>query len=395
MEVAYERKLADSLIELRISGCCGCAIAEASAFPCLEDRLMTQGHGSDNPSFESGSSGWASASLPSEPGILETSWRNCGHSCRGTGFCEWLESQIETFVRSFLLLYLLSASKAFWFATPLMKGDRPCNAVVRDGRSIFRGAPLMLFFAIGCAFASATRNTKMSQVGPSGLCISGPYGPAAETGFIWPREDAHDNSGFCGNRTVGRDVAGHVTLLILRFQHHDAWSRAPYWDEVDSVWAYCRALEVVADTGRDLQVILIEPQPALGAVVYVAVSKGPEDFGRTPVCFHILRVPHVPFAEFLDSMSCLSDVRHVLGRNFLPGDNVFVGDAPHPLDDDVMFRPRPGMLIRVIPGVKRARPLRSLEFKFERPDLRLVQAVPLDAAVTDGRGTASCSRTRG
>ena len=387
-QVAIERKPAERWFDSRSSDCRGCNIIEAITCPRLEDRLLTLGYGSAHTPLERGSSRWVPASFDAVSGILEGKCRNCGQFCQGGGFCKWIESQIEVFVRSFLLLYLLSASKAFWYATPLMKGDRPSNAVVRDGRSIFRGAPLLLFFAVGCTFASATGNTKMTHADSSGSVIRRPYGTADVASLHRPGEDAHEDSGPGGCSIVSRDVAGYISLLILRFQHHDMWSRVPYWDGVDSVWAYCRALEAVADTGKDLQVILVDPQPAFGAVVFVAVSHGPGILGRIPVCFHILRIPHVPFVEFLDSTSSLSDVRHVLGQNFRLGDNVFVGDALHPLDDDESFRTRPGILIRVIPGVQRARPLRSLEFKLDRPDLRLGQAVPIDAAVTDGRGTA-------
>ena len=65
-----------------------------------------------------------------------------------------------------------------------------------------------------------------------------------------------------------------------------------------------------------------------------------------------------------------------------------MGDTPYGLDENAHSRPRPAMLIRIVPAGAQIMPLRSLSFKLEEPSRRLGQAVPAADHVARGVGVA-------
>ena len=329
--------------------------------------------------------------MPVSPASASFRCPDGGHGCYGDHFgANWfhfIESQIEIWRRSFILLYLLSAAKAFWYSVPLAKGDRPCNAVVRDGRRVFRGAPMLLFFALGLVVAEAAPPLPVTlPPGHSQVCDEGgPSSSLLARRDISVSEDAELLSG-TGSWARARPGGVYVSVVLLEFERHDAWVSIPFDGDVCSAQVLHRAREVFAECSYGRTILLVEPQPALGAVVLLGHHHGAADMGRVPVCVHVLRVPYVPFALYLDRLSSYDDLRILLGKHFHVGDCVCLGDSPYAIEEDELFAPRPGMLIRIIPEHAGVRPLRSLSFKLAAPERRLRQQVPSAAAVTSGQG---------
>ena len=200
----------------------------------------------------------------------------------------------------------------------------------------------------------------------------------------WPSSSGHSfglDTGGAGNRSP-------VSILVLEFQQHDVWFELSVPPGVSQDWVLTEARRRSADAGQHWRLSLVEPQPAIGAVVLVATRGSEQKFSHVPVCIHILRVPHVPFVAFLDTSASVYDVRLLLGDAFLPGDRVCLGEAPYAHAEDEYFKPRPGMLIRVVPEGVRIFPLRSLQFKLEAPWWRLRQKIPQDDTVRHGYGVA-------
>ena len=153
-----------------------------------------------------------------------------------------MELQIDSLARSLVLFYLLAAARAFWFAVPLRKGDAPSNVVVREGRSLFRGAPLLLFFAVGFAVAGAApihdarssigrhevhveRDTWQGQPhvcargctddrGPLEEVDGGPFYGVESPRGLWPDVTRAPAIGI-----------GEISVLVLEYQRRDVWER--------------------------------------------------------------------------------------------------------------------------------------------------------------------------
>ena len=226
---------------------------------------------------------------PIRPSFCTDGGQSSGDLNRDRGWSLWFEDQFEVFGRSLVLLYLLSSIKAFWFAVPLARGDRPSNSVIRDGRSLVKGAPMMLFFSLAFTFAGASPHQAAITGGSQGHAIGGVDGryDAADGRF------AHDNydhdGGLRASLSTARACRGSVPFLILEFQRQDVWVDVHYVGTPTRSWLRCRADDLQSADGRPRQLVLVEPQPALGAVVFVAVPPGPTEFSRVPVCVHVLR----------------------------------------------------------------------------------------------------------
>ena len=283
-------------------------------------------------------------------------------SCYDEVLCtSWHAWSIDSLLRSFLLLQLLSFLKLLMRAVPQRKGCVTANARIRGVRSCLFGAPLLLCLAICVTTAQAAPETHGPDLGCGRARALGtadvpprertpPRVPPAARGCTPMPSPGWDATFAPSTSPLLQPFDKQIAIQVLRFQMPDrfcALRLSQLHGEADLLDTTEEVLEAYGD---GLQFFAVRPQPAADLVVRVAIHTQSLLQGRNPVCFQLHR-PDLPtryWSDVFDSDVGIDDVQEALGSDWIPGALVFVEGSSCRLSAGERRAIAPGSLIRVL-----------------------------------------------
>ena len=298
----------------------------------------------------------------------------------------------ESFLRSLLLFYFLSCLHLFAKSLPLRRGCETRNALVRKGRKIFAGAPVVLALFVVASMlpvSLAAPDAGVSRPSPSSSCGVGVGEVASDLSQVSEAAAASLDQSIDGRDPAplfspepppligGRESTqlqgvALVSDLVAAAAIHMYQKPTCYvkgWigkdERVDFVVSTFKDCFHLADT-EDV-VLPVHPQPSADHVVLVCAPSWVLAQWIVPVLIQVKAGDKVRYVDyFVGGISC-HDIRLSLGPYWVPGGQVFVGTSLAALPDGELVHVLPGTLIRVEAPRVRCAATFTLEHKLAEP----------------------------
>ena len=257
----------------------------------------------------------------------------------------------QCFIRSALLLYLLSVLHLWSRALTLRRGSHRRNAVVRCTRCGLRGASVWL--ALGFVASSPALVSAMPGGRPTAL--SGPNEAwrsdvDADAWIDGGRPDPHIAvTAREASRPTSAEEDMQVSGCLFRFQRSCAWAKE-WVGPFESPAYVCQAFREEF-YGEDAlrNIVPVAPQPHVDYLAFVEAPAWLTNRLLSPVLFEVHSDPKVRFVEVLQGRTTLADLRVIVGDHWLAGGRFFVGDSREAVNEDEVLHIEPGTLIRLLP----------------------------------------------
>ena len=305
----------------------------------------------------------------------------------GLNFWEWLQTQLEDFVRSMLLFIFVATLHLAVHVCPIRKGHSQRNRVKRAIRPWFRGASVLWAVAVvahllpvSCAMP-ANGNPEHT---PADLPITN---PEFSQGLPAP-ESSHEGRSHPGYAPSTARPPDNVTQesfanrlgLVDDFQFAIvvyAFQAPPI---LTSLWvseASCEddlrinlLLDAVSEPAHKV-VIPVSPQPRTEAVAVIVAEEWNLEQLLVPVLLQVYSRGHSTFVEYFTGRATHADIRLSAGDLWHAGAQIFVGDATSPIAEDDLINPFPGLLFRVVPPFIVPGLTRTLSERLYEPEIWL------------------------
>ena len=299
---------------------------------------------------------------------------------------EAMDEGFVAFIRSFLLFYLLSCARMIMFACKLEKRSSRTNCAIRSTRSVLKGAPLWLAFAVlahlipvTVAAPKAGRAAEAHAHGHAPLGLREAL--ASQVGNMRP---APCDVGLSHSALSVAEGECNAHGCVFRYQK-SCCHAATWLDPGDTSGLACRAYHDELFCDAETRLVPVCPQPN---ATFVALLDAPEWICYqllTPVLIEIHGPRIIRYMEVTKDCIDLDAIRLMLGNRWPVAGRVFVGDSLQSLAPDQPFRPFPGTLIRVFPERWPVQSCVGLDKKLRVPSrwFRHVECSPSDLAADE------------
>ena len=290
-----------------------------------------------------------------------------GHSCAALLWLwfEGLQSTWSSFLRSWLLFMLFSFTHMVARTCSLQKGHRRRNLVVRKVRHCFAGAPVIWSFFIVAHLLPLGLAGGMGEPLPPGIvpgCSSDAgnsemetHGQRIRVGSALGMTDTARPPGAPPPHLHVRFSDGDqpdLRFLVHLYAHQKNVTQiaVPLSEASDPLELLVFIHEEHIGDCAGKRVIPVCPQPRSHDVAMLMVDSWHVEMLATPVLIQIYAGPYYSFVEYFVGRVMLQDIRHCVGQLWPAAAKVYVGADTAPLEEDAVFTPTPGLLIRVSPA---------------------------------------------
>ena len=287
---------------------------------------------------------------------------------------------LECAIRSFLLFYFLAVGNLFARGCKL-QADRPrINGVITRARRCLHGAPVCLALALVahqmpvCGAMTWPHDLDGSSPIASGLMpdVVATDARRARLEAAVVETSRTRNAGAWAPKSGDDDL--FITATFFSFQASVTYVNAWVGPHEDIQYT-CRMLQdEIYDAAAPARVIPVFPQPAARQLVLLDVPQWITDQLLVPILIEIDTSPVVRYLEIFTGRVTLDELRHSVGKLWIPGGQFFVADSECCLAEGEIVQLRPGMLVRLRQPHRPFGACLTLEQKLEKPRLHFDDA---------------------